>query len=422
MNRLNNYINLISMYGGDNKTKCEYIKDAKKHNGFPNAATWVANNKIDDTEKLWGRKFKGDLVAAAASGKDIDQWLDDQLKAENCGVPAPPAPVESLKCKYIKDAKKHDGFPNAATWVANNKIDDTEKLWGRKFKGDLVAAAASGKDIDQWLDDQLKAEGCGVPAPPAPIPKKCGPNEELDAAGNCVCIPGYERNASGQCVPIPKKCGPNEVLDASGNCVCIPGYVRDPTTGQCVKQPPPPKKCGPNEVLDASGNCVCIPGYVRDPTTGQCVKQPPPPKICGPNEMLDASGNCVCMPGYVRDPITGQCVIPPQQPPQPPQQVPTKAPHLTIQSEYYDASDQQYHNFRVTVYVTKNNKDIFIGGGNASRNDRVKDVLTLFKQKCNTCIVSSGRQYVKSLEGADLYTQFSNLVLKYDNVDLYIIN
>ena len=37
-------------------------------------------------------------------------------------------------------------------------------------------------------------------------------------------------------------------------------------------------------------------------------------------------------------------------------------------------------------------------------------------------IVTSGKQYVKSLEGKDLYTELDNLVLRYENIDLFIVN
>jgi hypothetical protein len=95
---------------------------------------------------------------------------------------------------------------------------------------------------------------------------------------------------------------------------------------------------------------------------------------------------------------------------------------ITAEIPYYDSGDQQYHTFKVTVYATKQNRDLYVGGGSVSRAETVKSVLDSFKQKCNTCIVSSGKQYVKSLEGKDLYTTFAHLNLKYDNAEIYIIS
>jgi hypothetical protein len=306
----------------------------------------------------------------------------------------------------------------------------------------------------------------------------CAPGYERNPVTNqCVpvCPSGYYRDNTGNCVPI---CGPNEIL-INNKCECKPGYERHPITNQCVPVCPSGyyrdnntgncvPKCGPNEILNASNKCDCKPGFVRN-HAGQCVVKPivncrftmnqtvyvtglvyihtqwPPVnipqnkivenkkgkiiRIDSPNDVPSIVEECIYVVKFDDGLYAGEIkedqlsdTAPPIQPVVQQAPIKTQAPKLTVEGDYYDASDQQFHNFRVTVYVTKNNKDTFIGGGNASRNDRVKDVLTLFKQKCNTCIVTSGKQYVKSLEGTDLYTQFSNLVLKYDHVDLYVIN
>ena len=114
---------------------------------------------------------------------------------------------------------------------------------------------------------------------------------------------------------------------------------------------------------------------------------------------------------------------PPPKPPAPREDVPpTTREKTTLEFPYYDSGDQQYHTFKVTVYATKQNRDTYVGGGSVGRTETVKSVLDSFKQKCNTCIVSSGKQYVKSLEGKDLYTTFAHLNLKYDNAEIYIIS
>ena len=121
-------------------------------------------------------------------------------------------------------------------------------------------------------------------------------------------------------------------------------------------------------------------------------------------------------------PTVGPPVLPPVLPPGPVVPQPQGQGKTTVEIPYYDSGDQQYHTFKVTVYATKQNRDLYVGGGSVNRSETVKSVLDSFKQKCNTCIVSSGKQYVKSLEGKDLYTTFAHLNLKYDNAEIYIIS
>jgi len=97
-------------------------------------------------------------------------------------------------------------------------------------------------------------------------------------------------------------------------------------------------------------------------------------------------------------------------------------PGMAILGQYYDSGDQQYHSYKVTVYITKGNNDSYVGGGSMGRSETVKSILDSLKVKCRTCIVSSGKQYVKSLEGKDLYTSLAQLNLKFDNIELFLIN
>jgi len=101
---------------------------------------------------------------------------------------------------------------------------------------------------------------------------------------------------------------------------------------------------------------------------------------------------------------------------------PTPEPQFSILSQYYDPGDQQYHSYNVSVYVTKGNRDSFVGGGNISKTETVKSIIDSYNIKCKTCIVSSGKQYVKSLDGINLYTTLHELKLKYDKVELFIID
>jgi hypothetical protein len=121
----------------------------------------------------------------------------------------------------------------------------------------------------------------------------------MDATGNCVaksmqnfpCPPGFERDASGVCLPILRQAP------------CPDGKPRD-YFGNCAKTEEQPKTCPTGFEKDASGNCVAI---TKTPTK------------CPEGFEKDASGNCVpkidktpCQDGYVRN-AAGQCVPDPEQ-------------------------------------------------------------------------------------------------------------
>jgi len=86
----------------------------------------------------------------------------------------------------------------------------------------------------------------------------CGPNEEPNAQGVCVCKSGYEP-VSGKCLPV---CGANQSRNGSGVCVCDSGF--ELFKGTCVPV------CGPNEMRADSGACMCVTGYSRG-ESGACV-------------------------------------------------------------------------------------------------------------------------------------------------------
>ena len=92
----------------------------------------------------------------------------------------------------------------------------------------------------------------------------------------------------------------------------------------------------------------------------------------------------------------------------------------TVQ-EYYDSGPAEPTYFKVTVYKTINGKDVFVKSGPAYPQDTVKKILDAFKVSGNICIVSSGKQFVKSLNGKDLYTTLGMLHLKYESVELYVL-
>ena len=208
-------------------------------------------------------------------------------------------------------------------------------------------------------EPKLCPDGKPVPksghCPSTPPQPQCGPNEERNTKGQCVCLKGFQRDQKGRCVeeetpieeanpedeceakgwrwddkrdscvppttepeepaepaepsgptgPIACKPGKNEVRNAQGQCVCKMGYERD-KNGRCVA-PVPQCTPGPNEERNTQGECVCKKGYDRD-KNGRCVA-PTPQCTPGPNEERNTQGQCVCKKGYDRD-KNGRCVAP----------------------------------------------------------------------------------------------------------------
>ena len=93
----------------------------------------------------------------------------------------------------------------------------------------------------------------------------------------------------------------------------------------------------------------------------------------------------------------------------------------SVEDEFYVSGDVDINLFKVALYKTVNGRDQFVGQSTCSRNDTIKSVLNAFKQVCMRCIVSSGKMFVTSLDPKDLYVSFSNLNLKYDQVELYLL-
>jgi len=89
---------------------------------------------------------------------------------------------------------------------------------------------------------------------------------------------------------------------------------------------------------------------------------------------------------------------------------------------FYDSGPAEPTYFRVTVYKTMNGKDVYVNSGPAYPQDTVKKILDAFKVSGKICVVSSGKQFVKSLNGEkDLYTTLGQLHLKYESVELYVL-
>jgi hypothetical protein len=101
---------------------------------------------------------------------------------------------------------------------------------------------------------------------------------------------------------------------------------------------------------------------------------------------------------------------------------------------FYDSGPADPTYFKVTVFKTVGGKDVYVNSGPAYPSDTVKKILDAFKVSGNICIVSSGKQFVKSLHNRvnenksfkggsenDFYTTLGQLRLKYESVELYVL-
>ncbi len=192
-----------------------------------------------------------------------------------------------------------------------------------------------------------KSGRCPVP----PVQCEPGPDEERNAEGKCVCKQGFERDTSGRCAEVPspedecekkgwlwndtrKTCtpppppptacvpGPNEVLNAQGQCVCKQGYERD-RNERCVPAPSPEDECrkkgwvwDDNRCLNPADICRAR-GWVWDGK--QCLPPPPDPAVeCRKKGWIWDGRRCVnpadaCKArGWVWD--GKQCLPPPPDP------------------------------------------------------------------------------------------------------------
>lgn len=91
----------------------------------------------------------------------------------------------------------------------------------------MSASSARGHRLRSWLlaPFVLALPGCLVDK------GRCGPHQESNVAGNCVCVSGFVPDDSLVCRP----CGENE-LSIANNCACNTGFARDPVTMLCSQQ------------------------------------------------------------------------------------------------------------------------------------------------------------------------------------------
>jgi hypothetical protein len=90
---------------------------------------------------------------------------------------------------------------------------------------------------------------------------------------------------------------------------------------------------------------------------------------------------------------------------------------------YEDNGEPELMMFKVYVYRTGRNGDDLLAHSTANRSQTIKSVLDGVKgaNPSQRCIVSSGKQFVTSLDPRDYYTTFANLRLRYDQAELTLI-
>ena len=100
---------------------------------------------------------------------------------------------------------------------------------------------------------------------------------------------------------------------------------------------------------------------------------------------------------------------------------PPAPPAPATQAVYYDSGPAEPTSFNVSVYRTKDGKDSFVGTRPAYPSTSVKTILDGLKQSGETVIVSSGEQFVKSLNGKETYSTLGNLRLKSESVKFFVL-
>lgn len=90
----------------------------------------------------------------------------------------------------------------------------SSRVGGRSCAAALAAALTAAGTLTGCLVDQ----------------GRCGPHQDRNAVGNCVCAWGYIPDDSLVC----RKCGENQVSQAN-SCTCAPGFSRN-AAQECVAQ------------------------------------------------------------------------------------------------------------------------------------------------------------------------------------------
>lgn len=107
---------------------------------------------------------------------------------------------------------------------------------------------------------------------------RCGPNQENNAVGNCVCKIGFVTGPDLVCTP----CGPNE-MSLADKCVCQSGFVRDPAQ-QCM-----PVTADVGQACTTDADCPAAGPYCHKPAQGD-----PYCTITGCTQLMECPGGYGC--------------------------------------------------------------------------------------------------------------------------------
>ena len=229
-------------------------------------------------------------ICTCPVGLDGDPYLTCSSKSCRANSDCPPDQACINKICQDPCAIQDPCDPSAECKVRGHQVDCTCPAG---FEGSRAPGAACVKvEIGCRSDSDCPSQTACISGQcinPCSLAEPCGLNAictVLDTLPvrtmTCVCIEGYEGDASIECTPV-KTCPPGRgfILDENENCVCPPGYAFD-ENGNCV---PCPKELG--FIVDSQGKCVCDSsrGLILDILSGRCV--------CPPGYELNEQGICV---------------------------------------------------------------------------------------------------------------------------------
>jgi hypothetical protein len=301
----------------DGKYRCDYVVTVTNMGPDPH------NNRIEVSEQFG---------FAPSSVKFSPEWHCPKVGGMTFHCTHPP--VELAKGESV-ELKVTAIVPDGPNCELQNRAVMTFPEAPSRFNGDAGddAAAATAK---------IPSKTCKTPDRPQCEPKT---NELRSESGVCVCKSGFVRNEQALCVgltepeqptepklcpdgkPVPKngrcpstppqpQCGPNEERNSKGQCVCLSGFERD-RNGRCVEQETPVEEENPEDECEDKGwlwddkrdRCVPPTTEPEEPAEPGEPTGPSGPVLCKPgkNEERNKQGQCVCVKGYERD-KRGQCV------------------------------------------------------------------------------------------------------------------
>lgn len=204
----------------------------------------------DDAPDFLTNPQTGQLVISSKTGQPIPvnkgvglmQITDPGLKAghSNSELLNDPDLNVRIGTEYLgKSWKRYGGnfvkalasynAGSARCWTADTKSSLKQNPWGAVMTGDYVSTVI--RFTNGCVDSGLFTSSAQPepPPPPPPVPTTCPDGYEKDASGNCIpiaiaqnCPEGFERDPSGNCVStgtLAQGCPEGFELDLFGNCV-----------------------------------------------------------------------------------------------------------------------------------------------------------------------------------------------------------